>query len=246
MKDNFSKVANLYSQFRPSYPAALFDFLIPLVHSRKIAWDAGTGNGQIASELANYFEKIFATDLSEKQIKNAIIRKNIIYKVEKAEQTTFGDNEFDLITVAQAIHWFDFSKFYAEVKRTLKPEGIIAVIGYGLCIIDQKADKIIDHLYSNILNSYWDEERKYIDEHYKTIPFPFIEIPTPAFKSVYDWNLEQLIGFLNSWSAVQHYKDRNNNENPLDEIINNLRSCWQENEKKKVSFPAFLRVGKKS
>lgn len=244
MKDNFSKVANLYSQFRPSYPPELFDFLIPLIHSRKTAWDAGTGNGQLASELANYFEKIFATDMSEKQIKNAIVKKNIIYKVENAEQTSFPDNEFDLVTVAQAIHWFDFSKFYAEVKRTLKPEGIIAVIGYGLCKIDRQADKIIDHLYSDILEPYWDKERKYVDEHYKTIPFPFMEISAPEFKVLYDWNAEQLIGFLNSWSAVQHFKDRNNNENPLDQIANDLKLCWNENEKRVVSFPVFLRLGK--
>jgi ubiquinone/menaquinone biosynthesis C-methylase UbiE len=246
MKDNFSKVATLYSQFRPSYPSALFDFLIPLVHSRRNAWDAGTGNGQVAGELANYFEKVFATDLSEKQIKNAVIKKNIIYKIESAEQTSFPGNEFDLITVAQAIHWFDFSKFYNEVKRILKADGIIAVIGYDLCKIDQQVDKIIDHLYSVILNSYWDKERKYIDEHYKTIPFPFIEIPSPVFISEYHWSLDQLIGFLNSWSAVQHYKDRNNNENPIDKTADDLRHCWKENEKKKVTFPVFLRTGRKS
>jgi len=244
MKDNFSKVANLYSQFRPSYPAELYDFLIPLVPSLKKAWDAGTGNGQVAAKLSDYFEKVFATDLSEKQLKNAIIKENVFYKVEKAEATSFPDKEFNLVTVAQAIHWFDFSKFYAEVKRTLKPDGVLAVIGYGICTIDDETDKIIDHLYSHILESYWDKERRFIDEHYKTIPFPFNEIPAPEFKSAYDWSQEQLIGFLNSWSAVQHYKDRNNEKNPLDEICDDLKSRWTQNEKKKVSFPVFLRVGK--
>ncbi|MEO5570816.1 MAG: class I SAM-dependent methyltransferase [Bacteroidia bacterium] len=246
MKDHFSKVAELYSQFRPSYPKEVFNFLITLVTETKTAWDAGTGNGQFASELANYFENVFATDMSQNQIRNAIIKKNIFYKVESAEQTSFPDNKFDLITVAQAIHWFDFSKFYNEVSRILKHDGIVAVIGYGLCKIEEPVDKILDHLYSTVLDGYWDKERRYIDEHYQTIPFPFDELKSPAFNSEYHWGLDQLLGFLNSWSAVQHYKDRNQNENPIDKITGDLKNCWNENEKKKISFPVFLRVGKKN
>jgi ubiquinone/menaquinone biosynthesis C-methylase UbiE len=245
MKDNFSKVSNLYSQFRPSYPKQLFDFLIPQVSSHITAWDAGTGNGQLAVELSEYFEKVFATDLSEKQINNAVKKNNIIYKVERAEQTSFADSEFDLVTVAQAIHWFDFSKFYGEVNRTLKPGGIIAVIGYGLCKADAEVNKIIDFLYTDILDPYWDKERKYVDAHYSTIPFPFNEFSAPVFSSEYMWTREQLIGFLNSWSAVQHYKDRNDNENPVDKITGDLKNCWKDTELKKISFPVFLRIGKK-
>jgi ubiquinone/menaquinone biosynthesis C-methylase UbiE len=246
MKDNFSKVANLYSLFRPSYPAELFSFLIPLVPSHKTAWDVGTGNGQIAGALANYFEKVVATDFSEKQLKNAVVKQNIIYKQEKAEHSSFPDQSFDLITVAQAIHWFDFTKFYAEVNRTLKPVGILAVIGYDICKIDTQTDKTIHHLYSDILKSYWDPERKYIDAHYKNIPFPFEEIPASEFSISYNWNLEQLLGFLNSWSAVQHYKDRNNNENPLDQVADELKSNWNAGQKKQVTFPVFVRAGRKS
>jgi SAM-dependent methyltransferase len=245
MKDNFSKVAGFYSQFRPSYPDSVYDFLLPFVLTKKTAWDAGTGNGQVAGQLANYFETVFATDFSKNQLKNAVIKKNIIYKTERAEQTSFPDNEFDLITVAQAIHWFDFTKFYNEVNRTLKPDGIFAVIGYDICKIDIKSDEIIQHLYSNILNGYWDKERIYIDEHYQTIPFPFDEINAPVFISEYEWSLEQLTGFLNSWSAVQHYKDRNNDDNPIHKITDDLRNCWNENGIKKVSFPVFLRVGRR-
>ncbi|MEP7170837.1 MAG: SAM-dependent methyltransferase, partial [Bacteroidota bacterium] len=118
--------------------------------------------------------------------------------------------------------------------------------GYDIFRSDHQVDKIIDHLYFNVLNSYWDKERKYIDEHYKTIPFPFNEIKSPELNIAYHWDLDQLIGFLNSWSGVQHYKDRNNNENPLDQVTSDLKNCFKENEKKKVTFPVFLRVGKKN
>src|SRR4028119_14246 len=117
MKDNFSALADQYSTFRPTYPIELYQYLMSLVRNRDAAWDCGTGNGQVAQELANYFTKVYATDISEAQIKNAVRKETIIYKVERAEKTSFSDNMFDLITVAQAIHWFDFDSFYGEVNR---------------------------------------------------------------------------------------------------------------------------------
>lgn len=244
MKDNFSKQSKLYSQFRPGYPKELYDFLLPLVPEKKAAWDCGTGNGQVAGELANHFEKVFATDISENQIKNAVRKNNIFYKVESTENTSFEDNQFDLITIAQAIHWFDFDRFYREVNRTLKPNGIIAAIGYQIMSIDDETDKIIRDFYENTTGPYWDKERRYIDENYLTIPFPFKEIETPKLHSVYEWNIDQLIGFLNTWSAVQHYITKNKS-NPVDTIIGELKKCWRSNPTKTVVFPILLRVGSK-
>lgn len=243
MKDNFSGQANDYVKFRPVYPKALYDFLLPLVKKKQIAWDCGTGNGQVAQELAKHFHTVHATDISEKQIANAAHVKNIFYKVEPAEQTQFPDKTFDLITVAQAIHWFDFNTFYNEVKRVIKPEGILAVIGYGLGTIDQGTDNIIQHFYNEITGPYWDKERKYIDENYQTIPFPFEEIPAPQFFITVEWNFEQLFGFLNTWSAVQHYI-KANNKNPLDLIYDELKNTWKDDQVKVIQFPVLLRVGK--
>jgi ubiquinone/menaquinone biosynthesis C-methylase UbiE len=245
MKDNFSKQAEVYAKFRPSYPKPLFDFIFSLVSNTEKAWDCGTGNGQVAIKLANYFEKVYATDISENQLKNAVQKENIIYKKESAEKTSFPDNIFDLITVAQAIHWFDFEAFYKEVERTLKPGGILAVIGYNMIKIDAETDKIVSDFYLNITGPYWDKERKYIDEEYKTIPFPYKDLGTADFTSEYEWELPQLIGFLDSWSAVQHFKDKNNNQNPVDLIINDLKKSWPDGIKKKVTFPILLRIGRK-
>jgi len=244
MKDNFSAHSAQYLQFRPNYPTELFEFLKSLSADFETAWDCGTGNGQLAVCLANFFDKVYATDLSEKQIANAILRDNIVYKTEYAEHSSFEDNQFDLITVAQAIHWFHFDDFYKEVNRTLKPGGYFAAIGYSLLSIDSELDPIIQNLYYNVIGKYWDKERKYIDEQYRTIPFPFKEVECPKIKSTLNWSFDQLIGYLNTWSAVQHYI-RQNNANPVDLVYESLYEKWGNHTIKNVNFPILLRVGQK-
>lgn len=242
MKDNFSTHAKQYAKFRPTYPDELFNFLISLVSLKETAWDCGTGNGQVAVKLSEHFHKIYATDISRQQIKNAIKKPNISYKIAPAENTTFVDNRFDLITVAQAIHWFDFSKFYKEVKRTLKDNGIIAVIGYSLIGINPEINKVIEKLYKEILHEYWDKERFYIDELYRTIPFPFTEIEAPEFSVSFNWSFEELTGYLNTWSAVQHYI-KATGANPIGLIREDLFNAWGETSRKTVHFPILTRIG---
>lgn len=243
MKDLFSKHATTYVKFRPSYPEDLIKYLVSITPEKKCAWDCATGNGQLAYALSHHFEHVFATDISQKQLNEAVYKENITYKEEKAEESTFKNNQFDLITVAQAIHWFNFEVFYKEVYRTLKPNGIFAAIGYSLFQADEKTNDLIKIWYTDILGKYWDIERKYVDEEYKTIPFPFKEIETPSFSNSYVWSYEKLVGYLGTWSAVQHYQSKNGN-NPLDIIRKPLEKSWQKNEDKKVVFPIILRVGK--
>ncbi len=243
MKDNFSARSESYAKFRPLYPKEMYDFIFPLVKTKQIAWDCGTGNGQVARELAKHFNTVHATDVSERQIANATPAENIFYKVESAEDTHFPDHTFDLITVAQAIHWFDFDAFYKEAIRVGKRDSVLAVIGYGLMTIDNATDKVIEYFYEDITEPYWDKERIYIDEHYQTIPFPFEEIPSPNFFINVEWNFDQLIGFLSTWSAVQHYI-KANNKNPVELIYDDLKKTWNKNELKEVKFPVLLRVGK--
>lgn len=242
MKDNFSVQSAQYAQFRPTYPQELYEFLLSLVNENNTAWDCATGNGQVARELAKHFKQVFGTDISENQLKHAAQKENISYLVEDSEKSSFSDHTFDLITVAQAIHWFDFDAFYAEVKRTLKPRGIFAAFGYGVMQIDAKVDVVINKLYRLILGKYWDEERRYIDEKYQTILFPFEEIAAPALDIKTRWNFDQLIGYLNTWSALQHYK-KANNSNPIEIVITELEQAWGK-EDKEVTFPILLRVGR--
>lgn len=244
MKDNFSQQSKAYSAFRPSYPEDAFHYILSFVENKTTAWDCGTGNGQLAAKLADYFQNVYATDISKEQIANAIQKENIHYMVSDAENADFSENQFDLITVAQAIHWFDFDKFYKRVKHTLKSNGILAVIGYDLLKIDAKTDPVISRLHSDILGQYWDSERRYIDEHYETIPFPFEEVGEKKnFAQALSWSKDELIGYLNTWSAVQHYI-KANNQNPVEQIKEQLDDVWGSADKKIVAFPTLLRIGK--
>ncbi|MEJ5993587.1 class I SAM-dependent methyltransferase [Pedobacter sp. Du54] len=243
MKDNFSAQSSKYAKFRPTYPKALYDFLLHQVDQKQRAWDCATGNGQVAVELAKHFETVYATDISAKQLGEAPQLPNIHYKVEAAEHTDFGDHQFDLITVAQAIHWFNFEDFFLEVKRLLKPNGVFATFGYGLMKISPEIDTLVYHLYETILGSYWDTERKHIENGYLNIPFPFEEIESPRFEIITDWNFDQLIGYLETWSSLQHYikaKDKN----PIEFVFEGLKKAWGEQQIRSIHFPLILKVFK--
>jgi len=242
MKDNFSVQSKAYAEFRPNYPDEMIETVVSQVKNRAAALDVATGNGQVAIKLADYFDTVYATDVSSKQIENAYQKPNVIYKVESAENTDFNDDQFDLITVAQAVHWFDFEDFYREVDRILKPDGVIAILGYGLFSTNPESDEILRDYYHNIVGRYWDAERHYIDERYESIPFPFDEIHVGKFNDSMIWTFDQLVGYLETWSATQHYI-RANGENPIDLIRDKLRPVW-ENSTKRVHFPFLIRVGK--
>jgi len=243
LKDNFSKQAVNYAKYRPNYPDSLYQEILKTVDRFDKAWDVGTGNGQVAQTLSLYFKEVFATDISEKQIQQAVKKVNIQYTIAPAEHTLFPNDHFNLITVAQAIHWFKFDDFYSEVKRVAKPDATIAVWGYGLLNISKEIDAYIEAFYSKTIGPYWDSERKLIDDAYTTIPFPFEIIPTPSFEMEYQWNLSDLEGYLNTWSSVQHYISQNGT-NPVPVLINKLAALWREEELKKVTFPIFLKLGK--
>ncbi len=241
MKDNFSKNSSDYAQFRPKYPAELFGFLESLLEQKQAAWDCGTGNGQVAVELAKFFNRVEATDISQAQLEQAEKVSNLNYSLQSAEKTNFPDNSFDLISVAQAIHWFDFSQFYKEVKRSLKPGGVIAVIGYGLIKSNEQTNELINHFYREVLGDYWDPERRYLEDGYRSIGFPFEEINTPALEMEFVWDFGHLIGYLKTWSGVRHFQIKQGYD-PVEAISGELRNAFGEHGV--VKFPIFLRVGK--
>ncbi|MGN0003348.1 MAG: class I SAM-dependent methyltransferase [Sphingobacterium composti] len=243
MKDNFSVSPGQYAKYRPDYPQAMFDFIYPLLNEKAKAWDCGTGSGQVALELAKDFHEVEATDISEQQLKYAFQADNIHYSAQPAEKTTFENNTFDLITVAQAVHWFDFDKFNTEVKRVGKPNGIIALIGYELNNITPEIDTIIRRFYTDIIGNYWDDENKHIQNKYQTIPFPFRELETPEINNIKLWRFDHLIGYLNTWSAVHNFIEKNN-YNPISEIEDDLRVVWGIQEVRRVIFPIIFRVGR--
>jgi len=232
-----------YANFRPRYPFALYDFLYSHLQLFERALDVATGNGQVAAALAKQFIEVHATDISTQQLAEAPQLSNIFYKAEAAEDASFPDHYFDLITVAQAIHWFDFDKFYTGVKRMLKPAGMFAVIGYGLLSVNDKVDPWLQHFYKKITGPYWDKERKYIDELYTTIPFPFTEIPAPHLQITYTWTKAQFIVYIITWSALQHFVKANNSHPLSADLMQQLNELWPDDALHKISFPLLLRTG---
>lgn len=241
MKDRFSTYASQYAAFRPVYPPELYNFIFSHVKIFEAAWDAGTGNGQAAMAVAKWFNKVYATDISTKQLENASRAENIIYSLGD-ELINLPYHSVDLITVAQAIHWFNREKFYTEAKRVGKPGSLVAVWGYGLLSINQEIDPLLREFYVNIVGPYWDPERKLIDEQYRTIGFPFEEITSPPFTFSFEWTLEELQGYLTTWSVVHKYMSAHG-INPVESLIGKIQPMWKK-ERQGVNFPLFLRCGR--
>jgi ubiquinone/menaquinone biosynthesis C-methylase UbiE len=242
-KDYFSPIATNYACYRPDYPNELFLYLVNLTKGHTCAWDCATGNGQAAAQLANYFDQVIATDFSEQQLQQAQPKLNITYLVMPAEKTALADHSIDLITVAQALHWFDLDKFYQEVRRILKPAGILAAWCYNLLRINDALDTIIDKLYWDITGAYWDKKRQHIDAAYQTIAFPFTNYKTPAFYIEKRWSFAHVLGYLNTWSGLQAYK-KAQGEQALNEIWHALKLAWgPATELKQIRWPIYLLVG---
>lgn len=180
-EDHFSQHAGQYAQYRPKYPDEVYAYLASIAPGHSLAWDCGTGNGQAAVGLAKYFDKVYATDASAEQVSRAYMHDKVDYQVESAEHVSLRDSSTDLVTVAVAIHWFNFDEFYREVKRVLRPGGVLAAWTYSLTEISPEIDQLIDRLSNKIISGFWPERIRYVEEGYQTIPFPFEEITPPPF-----------------------------------------------------------------
>lgn len=245
-EDHFSAQSRQYAQFRPQYPEALYEYFSSIVPGHDLVWDCGTGNGQAAVSLAGHFERVHATDASAGQIAHAMPHPKVDYRVESAEKVSLDSGSADLVTVAQAVHWFDFDEFFAEVKRVLKPAGILAVWTYHLPEISPGTDRALCKFYSEVLAGFWPERIRYLEERYRTLPFPFEEIVPPPFEMEAGWDRNQLMGFLDSWSATQKYREQKG-RHPLEEIWEELSEDWKdEEEKRMVRWTLHLRIGRNS
>ena len=243
-KDHFSRQAADYAKFRPSYPQALFNYLGKIAPSRQRAWDCATGNGQAAIGLASVFDRALATDASEKQIANAQSHKIIEYRVGPAENSDIGSETIDLIVVAQALHWLDLDRFYPEVRRVLKNNGVLAASSYNLLRVEQAIDEVVNRYYYEVVGPFWPPERKLV-EQFAELPFPFHEIHPPKFQMPSHWNLDHLIGYLRTWSA-SHRLMQAKHTDPVEQINERLRTAWGDaRQTRKIIWPLTLRVGVK-
>jgi SAM-dependent methyltransferase len=242
-KDHFSRLAAQYAEFRPKYPGALFDLLARIAPARTKAWDCACGSGQATSDLADRFESIIATDASTQQIAAAKPHPRITYSVAKAESSGIPDASLDLITVAQALHWFDRPAFYTEARRVLKPQGVIAVWTYGIPRLnDGNLDRIMQTFYWETVGPFWTPERRYVEDGYRSIDFPFTEISAPSLSMRENWTMPQFLGYLRSWSSVGRYVDARG-EDPVVMVQEQFAPFWG-SRTRDVSWPLSLRLGR--
>jgi SAM-dependent methyltransferase len=243
-KDHFSAHSDEYARRRPHYPPEFFKYLASVTHEHDLAWDCGTGNGQAAQGLAPYFDRVIATDASPDQLRNAFAHPKVEYKEARAEDSGIETASLDLITVAQALHWFDIDRFYAEVRRTLKPGGVLAVWAYALCRTAPDIDRIIDHFYYETVGPYWPRERKHVDDGYRSLPFPFDEFEHPSFEIELHWDLDDMLGYPRTWSPTRRYIEANEHD-PVDLVETALAEAWPNRaERRRILFPIHMRIGR--
>lgn len=243
--DHFSRQAAAYARHRPRYPAALYDHLARLAPGLDLAWDCATGNGQAAVGLAAVFARVVATDASADQIYHAEPNPRVRYHVARAENVRpvgLVDRSVDLVTVAQAMHWLDHEKFYAEVMRVLVPGGILAVWGYYAAVVDPAIDPILARYGGELLAPFWPPQVELLHHGFRDLPFPFEEITAPPFAIVAEWTLDDVLGYLSSWSPNQRFIDANG-RHPIDEIRAELADAWGTGARP-IRWPLALRLGR--
>jgi ubiquinone/menaquinone biosynthesis C-methylase UbiE len=243
MKDLFSTQADLYAKYRPTYPAELFDFILAYVHRRDTAWDCATGNGQVARALAPHIQRVYATDISENQLRNAVRMERIGYALSAAEQTPFPDNSFDLVTVGQAYHWLDTPVFCREATRVGRDGAIVAVWGYVSGDAGHEVDKLLHRWNHEILSPYWEEERKHVHARYSTLAFDFEHLANRDFRISVSWNIDELLGHMRTWSAHQSMI-RRAGESAFLEMIDTIKLAWHDDKRREFVFDVFLKLGR--
>lgn len=242
-QDHFSERAAEYARFRPRYPTRLFQYLADAAPARDRAWDCGTGSGQAAAGLAPLFRSVIATDPSAAQLAAAEPHPHVEYR-ESAEGAPVEDASVDLVAAASAAHWFDLERFYAEVRRVAKPHGLVALWCYSLPSVDAEVDAMLRRFATEVVGPSWPPERRYVDRHYRTLPFPFREFPAPSFRMEARWSLADLIGYVRTWSAVRQYREARGRD-PIDLLEQELAVRWDEaGSKRTVTWPIHLRVGR--
>lgn len=240
----FSQVAAGYAASRPVYPAALAQWLASVAPERALAVDVGCGNGQLSQLLAEHFEQVVASDLSAEQLAQAGRRDNIRYVQAAAQERVLkADAQADLMTAAQAAHWFDLEAFYAAARWQLKPGGVLALIAYGRMQLHGEAGAVCDAFYDEVLADCWPPERAHVEAGYRTLAFAFDEMSSPPMQMTHDWDVEQLLAYMRSWSAMRVLEQRGQ-QDTFARFADRLQKVWGEGTKE-VCWPLHLRVGRR-
>lgn len=241
--DHFSGHAADYAKFRPRYPDSLFADLAAACRERNQAWDCGTGSGQAAVGLAAHFSRVVATDASPRQICQAQLHPRVQYHVADERQSGLADASTNLVTAAQALHWFDAPLFFAEVQRVLQPGGIVAVWCYGLQQLGEPFDAVLRDFYKAVVGPYWPPERVLVEQGYQGIAFPFVELPPPRATMEQELSLEGLLNYVGTWSACKRFEQARG-FSPLPLLERKLIAEWGDPLVPRcVTWPLSIRLG---
>lgn len=257
--DHFSQRAPGYAIYRPTYPHELVDFLSELIDGRSsfsstirtsgsaetIVWEAGCGSGQLSGALAERFDRIIATDASPDQIAHARPHSRVEFRVARAEESGLPDHSIDLAIAAQAAHWFDLEKYYAEVRRVMRSGGFVALVVYGIHITDDpQIDTVVKRFYSVTLAGHWPPQRRFVEEGYRTLAFPFDEISSPQFEMRADWTLAEMLGYVETWSATGALAKTQGREK-IEDFRNEVSNAWGDPQSRRtIRWPLSMRLGR--
>ncbi|HZW60275.1 MAG TPA: class I SAM-dependent methyltransferase [Woeseiaceae bacterium] len=239
--DHFSSHAADYARARPRYPDALFRFLAERAAARERAWDCATGNGQAARSLAAHFARVVATDASAAQIRAATPRQGVEFRVASAESSGLDDASVDLLCVAQALHWFDLERFFAEAGRVLKPGGLLVAWCYGGCLVDDACDRLVQGLY-RALDEYWPPQRRLVEDAYRGIELPGRAVACPPFAMHAWWSAGDMLDYLRTWSATTRCAAATGGD-PLQRIAGALQDAWG-GARRRVSWPLTVKASR--
>jgi SAM-dependent methyltransferase len=243
--EHFSRLATGYAAYRPQYPEALFSAIAGASPFHDVAWDCGTGSGQAALGLARHFSDVIASDASREQIRSAAGHERVRYLVALAEAAPLRSRSVGLVSVAQALHWLELPEFYAEARRVLRPGGLLVVWTYGRQRVDGGAvDEVLDDFYHRVIGSYWPPERRWVETGYRTLRFPFEEIPLDAPPMAAEWSLAQLLGYVDTWSAVALCREGSGTD-PMVELARRLPEVWGDPSlPRRIEWPLSVRAGR--
>jgi len=242
-EDHFSKRAADYARHRPGYPPELFAWLASVAPGRRLAWDCGTGNGQAAVGLAEHFERVIANDASADQLRLSMPHERVDYRLGRAEDVQLAPGTVDLVTVAAAIHWFDFDAFYDVVRLAVAAGGVLAAWVYHQPAIEPRIDAILTRYTRDVIGGYWPERFVYVDGLYRNLPFPFAEVAHPSFAMHAEWDLERLAAFIATWSGALRYREVRGHD-PVDQIRPELEAAWGDpRQSRPIRWPLHMRVG---
>lgn len=241
---DFSPFAREYASSRPGYPPELFADLAALARRRELAWDCATGNGQAAVGLAEHFERVIATDISDAQIRNGIAHPRVEYRVVSSESSGLADHSVDLITVASAIHWFDIEAFLAEARRVARAGAVLAAWSYHIGHVEAPFDAVFARFYHDVLFSYFDPKARIVDDRYESLVLPGEPLETGEYRMTVRWNLDQMLAFIASWSGTRAYIEKHGTD-PVDAIADELAGVWgARDEIHTIRWPLYLRASR--